>query len=143
MLLSFDAPLGPTRFNVGGFMKGREEKRGWKIDEYTAPNGEKPVLTFLLGLKGKHKRQAIALLQLLAERGNTLREPQSKVVETDIFELRGHQVRIFYTYRPGQRIVLLDGTVKKQDEILLHVLRRVRAYRQALEDAERKAAGGS
>jgi phage-related protein len=123
-------------------MKGKEEKRGWKIGEYTAPNGEKPVITFLLGLKGKHKRQAIALLQLLAERGNMLREPQSKMVDTGLFELRGHQVRIFYTYRPGQRIELLDGFVKKQDEIPWEVLKRVRAYRQALEEAERKAAGG-
>ena len=119
-----------------------KEERSWKIEEYTAPNGEKPVLTFLQGLQGKNKREAIALLQLIAERGNMLRPPQSKVVETGLLELRGHQVRIFYVFRPGQRIVLLDGMVKKQDEIPEPVLKRVRAYRQALEEAERKAAGG-
>ena len=119
-----------------------EERRGWKIEEYTAPNGEKPVLTFLMGLQGKNKREAIALLQLIAERGNLLRPPQSKVVETGLLELRGHQVRIFYVFRPGQRVILLDGMVKKQDEIPESMLKRVRAYRQAFEDAERKAAGG-
>lgn len=120
----------------------KEEKRGWKLEEYTAPNGDKPVLTFLTGLEGKHKRQAIALIELLRERGNTIREPQSKMVETGLFELRGHQVRIFYVFLPGQRIVLLDGIVKKKDEIPATALKRVRAYRQALEESERKASGG-
>jgi len=120
----------------------KEERKGWKIEEYTAPNGDKPVLTFLQGLQGKNKREAIALLQLVAERGNLLRPPQSKIVETGLFELRGHQVRIFFMFRPGQRIILLDGMVKKQDEIPEPVLRRIRAYRQAFEEAERKAAGG-
>jgi len=53
----------------------KEERKGWKIEEYTAPNGEKPVLTFLEGLQGRNKREAIALLQLIAGRGNTLRSP--------------------------------------------------------------------
>lgn len=118
------------------------EAKKWRIEEYTAPNGEKPALTFLMGLQGKNKRQAVALLQLLEERGNTIRPPQSKAVETGLFELRGHQVRIFYVFLPGQRIVLLDGMIKKQDEISPAVLKRVRAYRQALDDAEKKASGG-
>lgn len=119
-----------------------ESKRKWQVEEYTAPNGEKPALTFLMGLEGKNKRQAVALLQLLEEWGNTLRPPQSKMVETGLFELRGHQVRLFYVFLPGQRIVLLDGILKKQDEIAARDLQRVRAYRQALEAAERKASGG-
>ncbi len=120
----------------------KEERKQWKVGEYTAPDGYKPALTFLQGLRGKNKRQAVALLQLLAERGNALRPPQSKVVETGLFELRGHQVRIFYVFLPGQRIVLLDGMLKKQDEIPMHVVRRVRAYRQALDETEKKASGG-
>ena len=119
-----------------------KEQRKWRIEEYTAPNGDKPMLAFLAGLEGKHKRQAVALIQLLEERGNTLRPPQSKVAEPDLLELRGHQVRVFYVFRPGQRIVLLDGMVKKTDEIPPRVLKRVRAYRQALEEAEKKASGG-
>lgn len=118
------------------------EKRKWQVEEYTTPNGDKPVLVFLQGLEGKHKRQAVALIQLLEERGNSLRPPQSKMVETGLFELRGHQVRIFYAYLPGQRIVLLDGIVKKQDEIPPQVLKRVRAYRQQMEAAQKKASGG-
>lgn len=119
-----------------------EPKRKWQVEEYTMPNGDKPALVFLQGLEGKNKRQAIALLQLLEERGNQLRPPQSKMVETGLFELRGHQVRLFYVFRPNQRIVVLDGMVKKQDEIPPQVLARVRAYRQQLEAAEKKASGG-
>ena len=50
-----------------------------------------------------------------------------------VIELRGHQVRIFYMFLPGHRIVLLDGMVKKQDEIPKDVLRRVRRYRRDVE----------
>jgi hypothetical protein len=119
-----------------------QQPQNWTIHEYATPGGEKPVLSFLQGLEGRNKRDAIALIQLLRERGNQLRPPHSKAVETGLFELRGHQVRIFYMFRPGCRIVLLDGMVKKQDEIPDEVLKRVRGYRQAVETAEKKSAQG-
>jgi hypothetical protein len=60
--------------------------------------------------------------------------------ETGLFELRGHQVRIFYMFRPGRRIVLLDGIIKKQDAIPRDVVKRMRRYMHEVEAAE--AAGG-
>jgi hypothetical protein len=114
----------------------------WTVADYLASNGETPIVTFLTGLDGRNKQQAAALLALLRDRGNALRPPQSKMVETGLFELRGHQVRIFYVFRPGRRIVLLDGLVKKQDEIPKEVLKRIRLMRQAVEAADRHAAGG-
>jgi hypothetical protein len=54
--------------------------------------------------------------------------PTRKLVDAGLFELRGHQVRIFYTFRPGRRIVLLDGMIKKRDDIPRAVLKRVRGY---------------
>ncbi|HXQ30003.1 MAG TPA: type II toxin-antitoxin system RelE/ParE family toxin [Gemmatimonadales bacterium] len=115
----------------------------WTIEEYALPGREKPILTFLLGLVQRDKRDAIALLQLIQERGNQIRPPHSKLVETGLFELRGQQIRIFYMFLPGRRIVLLDGIVKKQDRIPQEVLKRVRGYRQAVEAAARKSAGGA
>jgi hypothetical protein len=44
-----------------------------------------------------------------------------------LFEMRGRQVRIFYTFRIGRRIVLLDAMVKKRDDIPPEILARVRA----------------
>jgi hypothetical protein len=48
-------------------------------------------------------------------------------------------VRIFYVFRPGRRIVLLDAIVKKQNKIPAEALDRVRGYRQDLEAREAQA----
>jgi hypothetical protein len=86
--------------------------------------------TFLDGLSGRNTEEAAALLVQVRARGNELREPRSKKVEgvDDLFELRGHQVRMFYTFRPGRVIVLLDGVIKKQDRIARGDLDRVLGY---------------
>lgn len=52
----------------------------WTLEEYAAPSGDKPIVKFLLGLEGRDKSEAAALLQLLRERGNTLRAPHSKTL---------------------------------------------------------------
>lgn len=112
----------------------------WAISEYQTPGGDVPVMDFLRGLASPAAEQAAALLKLLREQGNRLRPPHSKLVESGIWELRRHQVRIFYTFRPGRRIVLLDGMLKKQDQIPATILKRVRGYLRDLE--AREEAGG-
>jgi hypothetical protein len=112
----------------------------WVIGEYVMASGHCPIRDFLGTLSGRHREDATALLQFLRERGAALRLPHSKPLETGLFELRGHQVRIFYTFRPGRRIVLLDGMIKKRDEIPRDVVKRVRRYLkevQALADEAR------
>ena len=108
----------------------------WTIGEYTMDSGRCPIREFLESLTGRHKEDGLALLSALREHGSTLRPPRSKVVETGLFELRGHQIRIFYLFRPGRRIVLLDGIIKKQDEIPRDVLKRIRRYMQEVETSE-------
>jgi len=49
----------------------------WTIDAYETPKGEKLVWAFIQGLEGRNKVEAIALVQLLEEKGNSLRRPQS------------------------------------------------------------------
>ena len=66
------------------------------------------------------------MIQFLSERGNTLRLPHSRSLGEGLNELRGKQVRIFYVFRPQRRIVLLDGMVKKRDDIPDMVLKRLR-----------------
>jgi phage-related protein len=86
---------------------------GWNV----ADHGGR-VRNFIRGLRSDRDfDEAAALLKLLAEKGNLLREPRSKALGQGLFELRGKQVRIFYVFRPGRRIVLLDGLVKKQSQI--------------------------
>jgi hypothetical protein len=78
---------------------------------------------------------AVALLELLEVRGNALRPPRSESLGGGLFELRAHPrpVRIFYIFRPGHRIVVLDGIVKKRGKIPGDVLARLRRYQR---DAE-------
>ena len=104
----------------------------WTVTEYTPPSGAVPVLRFLQGLTGDAKTEAIAALKFVAERGNTLREPVSKALGEGLFELRGRTsgVRIFYTFKPGRMIVLLDGVIKKRGDIPARELERMRRLRK-------------
>ena len=102
----------------------------WTVTEYEHPSGEVPVLSFLQTLRDDAKAEAIALVRIVTERGTVLREPLSKALGSGLFELRGRRsgVRIFYTFRPGRVIVLLDGIVKKRGDIPSAVLARVRRF---------------
>jgi hypothetical protein len=113
----------------------------WTVGRYQTDAGEIPVDMFLASLTGVQAQQAAALIGLLAMHGNALRPPQSKQVEPGLWELRRHQVRIFYTFRPGRRVILLDGIVKKQDDIPREVIERLRRYLADLERQERPPRG--
>jgi len=63
---------------------------------------------------------------------NALREPASKALGQGLFELRGRTsgVRIFYTFKPGHVILLLEGLVKKLGDIPPRELERLRRLRK-------------
>ena len=111
-----------------------EEKTSkWTIEEYVTARGENLVLAFLSTQTGKVKAEAIALVKLLEERGNLLGMPHSKPLGQGLFELRGTQVRIFYMFRLGRRITLLDGMLKKQDRIPKRTLERLKRFQKEVE----------
>lgn len=89
----------------------------WTVVEFERIRDDFPIRTYLAGLQGKHAKDARALIAKLAARGNQMRPPDSQIVTGKLYELRGFQVRIFYMFRPGREIVLLDGIIKKQDKI--------------------------
>lgn len=103
---------------------------GWVVEEYETSAGGRPVRGFLEGLERRDLEEAVALIKLVGERGNTLREPHAKALGGSLFELRGKQVRMFYLFDRGRRIVLLAGTVKKRSRIPAEVLAAAR-WRQA------------
>lgn len=114
----------------------------WTVEWYEIRGGRVPLAGYLDGLPEPDRKRALALLTMLEARGNQLREPHSKVVEPGLMELRGggsSQVRMFYLFRPGRRIVVLDGILKKQDAIPRDVLDRMRAYRRDVEAREQQA----
>jgi len=92
-----------------------------------------------LGLDSTLKDEAAALLRIAQARGNALREPHSKSLGGGLLELRGKRgVRIFFTFRPGRRIVVLDVFVKKRQDIPSSVLDRAHGYKRAVEAADAK-----
>jgi hypothetical protein len=112
----------------------------WTIDAYTTGQGEAPVWSFIRGLAGRDRVEAIALVKLLEEQGNRLRRPHSGVLGDGLFELRGKQVRIFYMFLPGRLIMLLAGEIKKRDAIPAKTLALVRGYQQEVLRRQRKRA---
>ncbi len=95
---------------------------------------------FIERLSGRDKAEAIALVKLLEARGNALRRPHSAALGQGLFELRGKQARLFYTFLPGRVAVLLDGEIKKRDAIPSDTLERVRRYQAHV---LRRAAGAT
>jgi phage-related protein len=87
------------------------------VEFYALPSGEKPVERFLDSLDVKMRSKAVASITILAEFGNTLREPYSKQVRKGLFELRikfsGDIMRIFYFFRVNNKIVATNGFIKK------------------------------
>jgi hypothetical protein len=95
---------------------------GWRVEEHGTR-----VRDFVSALADDRAfDEAVALIKLVRERGNTLREPRSKPLGDGLFELRGKSVRIFYIFRPDRRVVLLDGIVKKRTDIPGDVIERLR-----------------
>jgi hypothetical protein len=74
---------------------------GWQVEEYERSRDDVPLRSFLAGLDRRNANQAAALLLKLAARGNQLRPPDSQQVADNLYELRGHQVRIFYMFLQG------------------------------------------
>jgi hypothetical protein len=60
----------------------------WEISDFQTPSGSYPVRRFLSKLTMEQKANALALIQLLRERGNTLRRPHSGSLGDGLFELR-------------------------------------------------------
>ena len=102
----------------------------WTVDVYETEAGERPAWSFIARLTGRDRVEAVALVKLLEERGNTLRRPHSGALGDGLFELRGKQVRLFYMFRPRRVVVLLDGEIKKRDEVPKRTLARLRGYQK-------------
>jgi hypothetical protein len=109
----------------------------WTVELYRFPNGRKPYEGFMLALSRDARHEA-SVLQGLLKQAHVLREPHSKSLGRGLFELRGSRcgVRIFYVFRPGRRIVILDGHLKKRQGIPVDVLRLMRKYRADLESRD-------
>jgi len=100
---------------------------------YLVEGGDCPTEDFLAGLAGgdvaAHKKATLAL-QRLAENGPPRNMERGKQLERDLWELKSHQVRLFYFVRGG-RAFFTHGIKKKRDEIPPRELERARRLRDA------------
>ena len=87
------------------------------IEYYKKANGVCPVAEFLDSLAPKFAAKALRSIDLLEEKGATLREPLAKHIDGAIWELRvkfaSDIARIFYFAAEARKLVLLNGFVKK------------------------------
>jgi putative component of toxin-antitoxin plasmid stabilization module len=105
----------------------------WIVETYRLPSGKKPYDSFLDTLTGIAAVRAAALPRVLRKAHN-LRPPDSKALGRGLFELRDHcGVRIFYTFRPGRRVMVLGGYLKKRQDFPERVLRTMRIYQADVE----------
>ena len=88
-----------------------------EIEFYECVDGQKPIFDFLEGLPRKHKAKAIWEIELLSEKGRELKEPYTKHITNELWELRiqfNHDIsRIFYYIVSEAKIILLHGFIKK------------------------------
>jgi hypothetical protein len=115
----------------------------WLVDEHRTAGGQSHFAEFVASLAdAKDIKDAAVLIAALRALGNQLREPRSKPLDDGLFELRGTRVRIYYSFLPGRRAVLIGGYVKKRTDTPADVLRLMRArLREAQDEYEKSRAG--
>ena len=94
----------------------------FRLIAYEKENGEVPVEEFLDSVNPKMRAKIFGLLRILQEKGNMLREPYSKHLDDEIFELRckfGSDItRVLYFFYYEGTIILTNGFVKKHRKLL-------------------------
>ena len=93
----------------------------FEVEFYEDERGSSPVYDFVKSLENrKLQAKVVGSLEVLAEKGNTLREPYSKHFDDGIFELRckvaSDIVRLLYFFYEGKLVVVTNGFVKKDPE---------------------------
>lgn len=100
---------------------------------YTKANGKSPIEDFLNSLDVKSRARTVGLIQILAEKGNQLREPYSKHLDDGIFELRCNSgsdtYRVLYFFYLQGKIVLTNGFMKKTQKTPKNEIQLAKKYR--------------
>lgn len=106
----------------------------YEVIFYDMPDGREPAIDFINDQSVKMASKILWTIDLLEEFGSMLREPYSKKIDEDIFELRikvGSDItRVMYFFLTGKRVVLTHGFVKKTQETPQIEIERARKYRE-------------
>ena len=92
----------------------------FEVEYFEKEDGTYPAEEFILSQDVKMGAKLFRLLELLEEKGNTLREPYSKSLDDGIFEIRAKQgsniTRVLYFFYIGNKIILTNGFIKKSQK---------------------------
>lgn len=106
----------------------------FEVIYYEKENGEKTVETFLDNSDIKMRTKILMLLSVLQEKGNALREPYSKPLGNDIFELRcklGNDIsRVLYFFYHKGKIIITNGFIKKTQKTPKNEIKLAQKYRK-------------
>lgn len=114
--------------------------QGFEVIFYDKPDGTEPAKEFILSLDVKMQAKIVKEIELLAANGTELREPYSKYIGDNIFELRakvGSDIsRVLYFFFVGRKVILTNGFIKKTDKTPRGEKDRAIRYRQDYLDRE-------
>lgn len=89
----------------------------FQVEFYNKEDGRIPTQEFLDSLEPKMNAKMVGLMEILEEKGYSLREPYSAPLEDGIFELRAVQgsniSRALYFFYFEGRIIITHGFIKK------------------------------
>ena len=106
---------------------------GFEVIFYEKPDGTEPAKEFLQSLNIKMRAKMVRTIELLEMNGYQLREPESKLIEDGIFELRakvGTDIsRVMYFFTDGQRAILTNGFIKKTQRTPKAEIEKAKIYR--------------
>ena len=92
----------------------------FEVEYFEKEDGTYPAEEFILSQDVKMRAKLFRLLELLEEKGNTLREPYSKSLDDGIFEIRAKQgsniTRVLYFFYIGNKIIMTNGFIKKSQK---------------------------
>ena len=105
----------------------------FQVEFYDTEDGRTPTQEFLDSLEPKMNAKMVGLMEILEEKGYSLREPYSAPLEDGIFELRAVQGSnisraLFFFYVEG-RIVITHGFIKKTQKTPRAQIELAKKYR--------------
>ena len=103
----------------------------YRLEFYTASDGESPVDEFLDEMNETHRAKALKWLAYLEKEGPTLPRPYADVLEGKIRELRvtiAHHGYRFLYFIHAKNIVVTHAFLKKTDRVPQNEIERAKRY---------------
>jgi len=79
-------------------------------------DGSSPGKDFFSGLDVRDQTKLLALFRLFADSGKIMNREKFKKIDSDLFEFKSFQIRMFCLIESG-RVVITHGAIKKRDDL--------------------------